>query len=121
MEKLVTKESLERLLHSEDADKQMRACGRALVVLFKLQTASERQSNDTNEDNGVGFTGADGRQGAISAKYFIKHDRLEDWMVEKWIKPGKKGTRLGKYWKQLNIAANAKADAQARQQQRALV
>ena len=115
MQKLVTKESLERLLATDNVDKQMHTVGRALVVLFKLQTESERSNNTTNQDNGVGFTSGYGRQGSISAKYYIKHGKLLDWQIEKWLKVGARGTRLGKYWRQLNIAANARAKAKARQ------
>jgi len=106
---LVTKDGLQAMLDTADADKRTRIIGRALVVLFKRQTADERQNNDVNVENGVGFTGADGESGCIGAKYFIKHGTLLDWVVDKWMKKNDKGfSRLVKYHKQLNEAAEAK-------------
>lgn len=80
--------------------------GRALVVLLRNQTSDEQESNTTNISNGVGFTGADAYSGSLTAKFYLKHKRLEDWMVEKWAKPNVNGVpRLAKYHGQLNNAA----------------
>lgn len=103
---IVTKESLTSLVLG---DKGIQAVGRALVVLFKNQTNSEQEQNSTNLFNGVGFTGADAHSGSLTAKYFIKHNTLEPWMYENWIKPSSSGfPRIAKYWKQLDFAAQAK-------------
>lgn len=108
---IVTKDGLQAMLEAADEAKRTRIIGRALVVLFKRQTATERQVNTTDVDNGIGFTGADGESGCIGAKYFIKHGTLLDWVVEKWMKKNAKGfSRIVKYHKQLNEAAEAKVE-----------
>ena len=92
----------------------MHAIGRALVHLFRRQTYDEQQSNDTKHDNGRGFTGSDARQGSISAKYYIKHQRLQDWQIALWLKRDRRGrTRLGKYYGQIAEEAQKKAVAKA--------
>ena len=109
--KLVTAESLQKLLDSDNQTLVTQAVGRALVVLMHRQTATEKQSNTTGVDNGVGFTGSDAFSGTVSAKSFLKHKTLQDWQVAKWTKKNAKGVaRLTKYWRQLNEAAVAKAE-----------
>lgn len=111
MSHLVTKESLQAMLDAALPEKQIQIVGRALVVLFKRQTAEERKVNTTNVDNGVGFTGADGESGGITAKSFIKHGTLQDWQLERWVRKNDKGySRLSKYWRQLDEAAKAKKE-----------
>ena len=86
--------------------------GRALIVLFENQTATEKSVNSTSVDNGVGFTGADGRTGCLTAKYYLKHRNLQDWQINAWIRKSSTGfSRLAKYHAQLNAAANAKMAA----------
>ena len=100
---IVTRESLQALLDSEDREKVMHTVGRALVVLFNNQTRDEQSSNTTNKDNGIGFTGADAHSGSITAKTYIKRKALEDWQIERWTRPAASGfSRLTKYHKQLN-------------------
>lgn len=82
--------------------------GRACVALFNRQTESEQVHNDTNVLNYEGFSGSDARQGSLTAKYYLKHRRLEEWMVEQWTKEWRGRPRLAKYWKQLNEAAQEK-------------
>jgi len=107
---LVTRTSLTELLNSSNAAKVQAVIGRALVILLKNQTTDEQAMNATNEDNGIGFTGADARAGSITAKFWIKNQRLEDWMVDNWTRGNVNGVaRLAKYHKQLNEAAKAKA------------
>lgn len=107
---LVTRESLTELLSSNNPAKVQAVIGRALVVLLNNQTRDEQVMNTTNEDNGIGFTGADARAGSITAKFYIKNKRLEDWMVDNWTRGNINGVaRLAKYHKQLNAAAEAKA------------
>jgi len=103
----VTRESLQAMLDNPNKDYVARVIGRALVVLFNNQTRDEQSMNATNQDNGIGFTGADAHSGSITAKYFIKHKTLLDWQIERWTKPAASGyARLAKYHKQLNDAAN---------------
>lgn len=107
---IVTRESLTEMLESSNAAKVQAVVGRALVVLLRNQTADERVMNTTNEDNGIGFTGADARAGSITAKFWIKNQRLEDWMIDNWTRKNTRGVcRLAKYHRQLNTAAEAKA------------
>lgn len=89
------------LIHRND-QVGMHAIGRALVHLFNRQTLAEKEINTTMVHNLRGFTGADGRRGCITAKYYIKHQKLEDWQIKYWLEPNKLGTtRLGKYYRQI--------------------
>jgi len=102
----VTRASITEMLDNPNPAYVQAVIGRALVVLLKNQTRDEQASNATTQDNGIGFTGADARSGSITAKYYIKHHSLQDWMVEKWAKPNRRGIpRLAKYHAQLNAAA----------------
>jgi len=109
MSKIVTRESVQRMLENKDPLFVAAVVGKALVVLLNNQTRDEAASNITTQHNGIGFTGADAFTGSVTAKYFLKHKTLLDWQVAKWTKPGKKGyARLSKYHKQLNEAAMAR-------------
>ena len=112
MTALVTKQSLLQMLNTADETRRAHIIGRALVVLFKNQTATEQSANTTDHDNGIGFTGADARSGCLSAKSYLKNKTLADWQVAMWMKTGKNGLpRICKYHSQLNQAATAKAAA----------
>ncbi len=103
----VTRESIAAMLNNDNPAYVQAVIGRALVALLKNQTATEQATASTNEDNGIGFTGADAKGGTLTAKYYIKHKRLLDWQVDKWLKLGSNGyPRLAKYHKQLNDYAN---------------
>ncbi len=107
---IVSRDSLRNMLNNPNHDYVVRVIGRALVVLLKNQTSEEQTTNSTKVDNGIGFTGADAKSGSITAKYFIRHNTLLDWQVERWLKPASNGyPRLAKYHKQLNEAAKAKS------------
>ena len=87
----------------------MHAIGRALVHLFRRQTEDEQQSNDTKHDNQRGFTAGDGRKGAITAKYYIKHRKLLDWQIAQWLQRDGRGLqRIGKYYRQIAEEAQKK-------------
>ena len=88
----------------------MHSIGRALVHLLRRQTQDEQQQNTTKYHNGIGFTAQDGRRGAITAKYYIKHRKLEQWQRDYWLTRDRKGrTRLGKYYGQIREEAEKKA------------
>lgn len=109
---MITKASLEQMINEADAEKRARIIGRACVVLFLRQTEDEKATNHTKHTNERGFSKPDARQGTITAKYFLKHGKLEDWQVARWIKRESRGNmRIAKYWKQLDEAARAKAQA----------
>lgn len=111
MSHLVTKESLQAMLNNADEAKRALIIGRALLVLFRRQTEHEKNANTTDVDNGIGFTGADGRSGVLSAKAFLKHGTLQEWQVERWMRPNDKGySRITKYWRQLDDAAQQKKE-----------
>lgn len=110
MKTIVTRSSLTQMLSSDKPDFVAKVVGRALVALFQRQTESEKQDNDAEVWNAVGFSSADARSGSITAKYFLKHGTLLDWQVALWTKPRKDGSpKLVKYVKQLNDIAVRKA------------
>ena len=107
---IVTRDSLTALVLRGD-EVAMHAIGRALVHLLDRQTRIEAETNTTRVWNEVGFTGTDGRSGALSAKYYLKHGRLEQWQIDKWTKLNRRGVpRIAKYWKQIDEEAQRKAE-----------
>jgi hypothetical protein len=106
---LVTRDSLKEMLATAPLERQVHIIGRALVALLQYQTANEQRCNSTDEDNGVGFTGADARSGTLTAKSYLKHKSLQEWQAARWLKSGSNGyPRICKYHKQLNTIALAK-------------
>ncbi len=109
MKTIITKEILQDMLDGASDQRRIHIVGHALVVLFKNQTDDERRANTTKVNNGVGFTGADGHSGCLTAKCYIVNRTLQDWQVERWLRKDKSGfARICKYHAQLNIAANNK-------------
>ena len=110
---LVTRTSLQRMLDNPDQEKVQHVIGRALVALLRRQTSAEQTNNATLVHNNIGFTGVDGRSGAITAKYYIKNKSLLPWQTRSWLKKGKNGfSRIAKYHAQLNEVAIARAAQQ---------
>jgi hypothetical protein len=106
----VTKSSLIRMIETADEARLAHIIGRACVALFRYQTTHEQAVQDTNVDNGEGFTSADARGGSLTALYYLKHGNLLQWQIDRWTKVDKRGTpRIAKYWKQLDRAAAEKA------------
>ncbi len=111
----VTRDSLRTMLDQADDAKRAQIIGRALVVVFRNQTASEQSSNTTHLHNGTGFAGMDAHGGCLTAKSFLKNGTLQPWQVERWMKVGKAGyPRICKYYRQLDEAAQAKLVANQR-------
>lgn len=106
---IITKDQLQAWIDA-GGERAERVVGRALIVLFERQTEHEKKVNTTDVDNGIGFTGADGKSGVISAKSFLKHGKFsQPWQLEQWTKKNAKGySRITKYWKQLDQAAQQK-------------
>lgn len=103
----LTKTTMMNLLHDKRPGFRQAVIGRALVRIFKFQTESEKVTNHTQNDNGVGFAGCDARQGSIAAKTFIKRNELMDFQIEYWMKPSSTGfPRICKYVGQLNRIIN---------------
>ncbi len=83
--------------------------GRALLAIYKNQTAEEQGSKETKFNNGIGFTKPDANLGTRCAKEFALTGTLPDWMFNLWIKPNVKGEpRIVKYCRQLNDIAISK-------------
>lgn len=107
---IITKEILQQMLENPNQQRVADIIGHALVALLKRQTTTEQNASATLIHNNIGFTGADGRSGTITAKYYLKHKTLLPWQVDKWLKQGKNGyARIVKYHSQLNDVAVAKA------------
>lgn len=103
---VVTRDTIRTMLRNPNPRYVEVVVGRALVALLQRQTKDEQRANDTREHNGVGFTGADARSGTLTAKTFIRDNKLLDWQVGSWTKIAKNGyPRLAKYAKQLNEIA----------------
>ncbi|RLD77631.1 MAG: hypothetical protein DRJ15_13170 [Bacteroidetes bacterium] len=111
---IVSRDWIKTYVETQPRAKVEAMVGRALVALLKRQTSAEQHSNVTNEENGIGFSGADARSGSLSAKSFIKNKgKLLDWQLGKWTKPARNGyPRIAKYHRQLNEIARAKRPAQ---------
>lgn len=103
---LVSRQSIQNMLADTRPGFVMHVVGKALVGIYQYQTDQEKATNSTINNNNVGFAGCDGKSGSMTAKFYLKNKRLEDWMVEKWTKPGSNGyARITKYHKQLNTIA----------------
>lgn len=100
----LTKESIQMLLTSND-----KAVGRALIVLFNNQTASEQSTESTINRNGKGFRPCHARMGTSMAQFFMTRGYLTAKQVAYWRKPMADGnSRIGIYWSQLIEAAKSK-------------
>lgn len=83
--------------------------GRALVAIYKNQTAIEQSITSTVQRNGIGFSKPDARVGTIGARMFNAHGTLDGWVVKVWSLPAKNGfPRICKYADQLQAIAEAK-------------
>lgn len=110
---IVTRESLRAMIIDQPHEKVQHVIGRALVALFERQTASEKASDGTTEDNGVGFAGADAKGGSLTAKSYLARKSLVGWQVEKWARVGTNGfPRICKYHRQLNEIAVARRESE---------
>lgn len=104
--RIVTRDTLAEMVRNENPAYVQAVIGRALVAIFNRQTEDEQTTNETRKHNAIGFTGADARSGSLTAKYWLKHKRLEQWMVDKWTHCGSNQyPRICKYHKQLNDVA----------------
>jgi len=106
---IVTKASMINVLNNRDPEFVAHYIGRALVALFRRQIEVEKQSNSTVAANNIGFSKPDATDGCIGAKYYLKHNRLEAWQVDRWLKDFRGNPRIVKYSEQLNEIAEAKS------------
>lgn len=109
---IVTREGVQAMILNANKQKRMAIVGRALNVLFDRQTASEQAMESTTQENGIGFTQADGGIGASMAKFYNNRGYLTEKQVNYWLRPNVNGVmRIAKYHKQLNEAAIQKQRA----------
>lgn len=93
----------------EAKDNRTRVIGRALLAIYKNQTFEEQAQTTTKVNNAIGFCKPDARIGSIGARQYKAHARLDDWIVEIWMRPAKDGLpRICKYASQLNDIAARK-------------
>jgi hypothetical protein len=103
-----SKEHIQEVLLRPD-DVGMHAVGRALVLLNKRQTYSERMAKEVNRNNGKGFTPTDAGMGTDMANFYAARGFLTERQLGWWRKPNAQNIpRICKYWKQLQEDALAK-------------
>lgn len=105
---IVTRENLNAMLESANQQRRSQIIGRALVHLFNRQTADERISRSTNQDNSRGFTAFDAEIGTRDAKTFIRDGALTWYQVNWWMGNRRGFPRICSYHRQLNEEAVAK-------------
>ena len=107
---IVTRQSLTAMLLKADNAKKAEIIGRALCHLLDRQTVAEKMTKSTNTDNDIGFQKSDARSGTLTALSFRRSGTLQQWQIDKWMKPsGRSGApRIAKYHRQLNEVAEAK-------------
>jgi hypothetical protein len=100
----LTREGINEQLRTND-----RAVARALIVINNNQTFDEQACEQTTHHNGTGFTSFDAKMGTSMANFYVKYCYLSPRQLAYWRKLDKNGNiRIGKYWRQLVDAANAK-------------
>lgn len=101
----VTKEWLAAKIATDPS----KVIGRALLAIYRNQTALEQSNSTTRFSNGIGFCKPDARVGSIGARMYEAHARIEPWVIEVWARKAKDGyPRICKYVEQLNAIATAK-------------
>ena len=96
-------------LKLQDPRNHERVIGRALLAIYKNQTQSEQDQTITKVCNGIGFCKPDARVGSIAARMYKAHAKLDQWIIDVWMRPAKDGKpRICKYAAQLNDIANVK-------------
>lgn len=104
---MLDKHEIEMVFNKENSHIRMHAVGRALLVLYKNQTAHEQIVEQTREHNNIGFNSSDAKRGTSMAKFYSKRNYLTEKQVNWWLTPTKnQSSRIIKYWKQLAIAAS---------------
>lgn len=81
---------------------------RGIIAIFEYQTASEQASDNTSEDNGVGFNGVDGFILSRFAKFCLK---IKSEGRKPFLTPKQKAIalkKMPKYAGQLAKIANGK-------------
>lgn len=106
----MTRDQIKELLETNDL-----AVCRALVALNEKQTETERNSEQTINNNNQGFRPCHARMGTSMAKQYLTRNFLSAKQIAYWRKPMACGnTRIGIYATQLaKIAENKKKAKEA--------
>ncbi|CCG43226.1 hypothetical protein [Magnetospirillum molischianum] len=102
-DKVWNKEAIQELLARNDE-----AVKRALLAVFRRQTAEEQTTERTRESNGVGFTGPD----AEILTSFAKQLQTRGFLSPKQLAITR--NKIKKYWRQLLDEIETKAGSQQR-------
>lgn len=106
---MLSKSEIENVFNNPNPTVQMHAVGRALLVLYKHQTAHEKMVEQTRENNEIGFNSSDAKRGTSMAKFYKNRGYLTERQVNWWLSPTKtRSSRIIKYWRQLSEAAHQK-------------
>lgn len=104
---MLSKDAIVKLLETND-----KSVARALVVLYNNQTADEQRTEDTKYRNGEGFRPCHAHVGTSMATFYLRTGFLTPKQIAYWRRKMKCGSmKIGIYWKQLAIAAEAKHTA----------
>lgn len=80
---------------------------RILFAIYNFQTEQEKYCKATKMNNYVGFSKPDANLATRCVEHYKKFGRLEQWMIDNWMKKDKTGyPRILKYHNQLNTIAN---------------
>lgn len=102
---MITKEQILSLLQSND-----KAVARALLVVNSNQTSDEQREQTVRYHNCKGFRPCHARMGTSMANFYTKYGYLSEKQLAYWRRKDRSGSmRIGIYWKQLQIAAETKA------------
>lgn len=96
VKKVWTKDEIKSLLEKNDL-----FVAKSVVKIWERQTTSEKTSQSTEVNNGIGFNGLDAKIMSSFAEYFVTHGRLS----AKQLNLARK--KIMKYAKQLTSIANA--------------
>lgn len=103
----VTKQWLASKLEAKET--RAKVIGRALLAIYKNQTLNEQVETITKVNNSIGFCKLDARVGSIGARQYKAHAKLDQWIIDVWMRPAKDGyPRICKYVSQLNDIAEQK-------------
>lgn len=98
---MYTKDQIVEMLATRDV-----AIGRALVALYKRQTADEQSAHSTKNNNGRGFRPCDAFVGSSMAEFYQKNGFITSKQAAYWRKPMKNGQmKIAIYANQLLVVA----------------
>lgn len=90
------------------------ALKRAIVLIYNRQTEPERQSGESTEENGVGFTKWDAKELGDIAKKIQQDKELTKGEL------AKSRNKMCKYWKQLMVVSKEQQEKRKAEEQKAI-